>query len=76
VKIKPATALAVWALCTAWLLAYVVTHYVHHQLDVRWETVTVIRIVAGALGLVCYRPVRRWFATWLTQQKPDSSESA
>ena len=68
-KITAETALAAWAVGTAWLLIYVVTHHAHHQLGLDLDLTRVIRIASAVLGLAIFPSLRRWFAGWLAKRR-------
>lgn len=68
-KIVPETALAVWAVGTAWLLIYVATHYANHRLGFDFNSTLVIQAVSIVLGLVFFPALRRWFRRWLDKYR-------
>lgn len=68
-SVRPETALATWAVGTAWLLVYVLTHYTHHQLAYGLNAMWVIRGASVVLGLVLFLPLRKWFRVWLSRAR-------
>ena len=65
-KIKPPSALAAWAVGTAWLVIFVVVD----SFDAYWGEALVHWIQAGSLlvALAFYPFFKRWFAAWLAQR--------
>jgi hypothetical protein len=68
-KIAPTTALAVWAVGTAWLLVYVLTHYAHHQLGYELNLMRLMQAASVVLGLVLFPAFRKWFGAWLNKSR-------
>ena len=66
-RIAPATWLAAWAVGTAWLLIYVLTHYGQHQLGADRKVMQVIQGASVVAGLILFPLLRKWFRAWLTK---------
>jgi len=69
VKIPPASALAAWAVGTAWLLLFVILE----RFDPYWGEALVDWIQGGSavIALALYPLFRRWFAAWLARRSAD-----
>jgi hypothetical protein len=66
-KIEPATALAIWAIATAWLLLFLILE--------RWDRPGIglfdwIEILAAVAGIAAFPPIRKGFAAWLAGYSP------
>lgn len=63
-KVSPPTALAVWAIASAWMVLFLVLE--------RWDppgldTLDWIEIIAAIAGIACFPLVRKAFAAWLAK---------
>jgi len=65
-NISPASALAAWAVGTAWLLLFLVLE----RFDPTWGEVLVdwIQVATLLVALSFYPLFRKWFAAWLVKQ--------
>lgn len=65
-KITPPSALAAWAVGTAWLVIFVVVD----RFDAYWGEALVHWIQAGSflVALAFYPFFKKWFAAWLAQR--------
>jgi hypothetical protein len=68
-KIAPATALAVWAVGTIWLVTYLLTHYADRRLGLDANATQLIRIVSVIAGLALFPFLRKWFRAWLDKSR-------
>jgi hypothetical protein len=68
--ISPPSALAAWAVGTAWLLLFLVLE----RFNAAWGEVLVDWVqVATVLVALCFYPIfRKWFAAWLVKQVKQS----
>jgi len=69
VKITPASALAVWAVLTAWLIAF----FILDEFDPtpnKFDLVDWIQTAVALVAAICYPLFRKWFAAWLVTQSP------
>lgn len=69
-KISPPSALAAWAVGTAWLVLFVVLEH----FDPYWgaELIDWIQVVSFGVALACYPVFKRWFAAWLDKRDDDA----
>ena len=68
-KLAPETVLAGWAVGTAWLAVYVLTHYGHHQMGAELTLMQWIRGAAVVVGLLLFPLFRKGFRVWLTKSR-------
>jgi len=68
-KIAPETALAAWAIGTAWLVVYVVSHYANRRLGLDLNSMYLIQGASVALGLMLFPALRKWFRAWLDRHR-------
>ena len=69
-KITPSSALAAWAVGTAWLFAF----YILDDFDPtpnKFDLVDWIQSAVAVVALFCYPLFRKGFATWLDTQSPE-----
>jgi hypothetical protein len=66
VNIAPASALAVWALATAWLLLFFILEHLDPHLGE--ELIDLIQAVSALLMLPFYPALRKKFAAWLAKR--------
>lgn len=66
-KITAASALAAWAVGTAWLILFVLLE----RMDPYWGAGPVDWLQAGSFlaALACYPLFRKWFGAWLAKQR-------
>ena len=69
-KIAPASALAAWAVGTAWLVLFIVLERVD---EAGPDFIDWIEIGSAVLALAFYPLFRKWFASWLSKASPPSS---
>ena len=65
-KIPPASALAAWAVGTAWLVLFVVLEHFDAPGP---DLLDYIQWASFLLALVLYPFFRKWFAAWLDKQR-------
>jgi len=68
-KITPPAALAVWAVGTAWLIAF----YILDEFDStpnQFDLVDWIQTGVAVIAAICYPLFRKWFAAWLGTRSP------
>ena len=65
-KIEPASALAAWAVGTAWLILFVI---LEHFDEPGPDFVDYVQWGAFFAAVVFYPLFRKWFAAWLTKQR-------
>jgi len=66
-KISPASALAGWAVGTAWLVVFIVLERSNARLGE--EFVDWLQAASAVLMAPLYFPFRKWFARWLERAR-------
>jgi hypothetical protein len=65
-KIAPETALAAWAVGTAWLVLFVILEHFDEEGP---DLVDYVQWASLLVAVVFYPSFRKWFAAWLKRQK-------
>jgi hypothetical protein len=66
-KIAPASAMAVWAIATVYLLVFLFLE--RYDNEIGEELNDLIQLGIAVVGVFLYRPVRKGFAAWLAMNR-------